>query len=137
MILKLTKQDLMMAATAAVGWYHWEPTQIDVELSSKGDSHNISIHGLLIGGDQPHQEEFEGKRITARFNTKLIGKMVPALRAFGWEVTEDMDLDTDEMKKKLIGEKCDIYIKHRDYQGNPQEDITMWLPFNASNDLPV
>lgn len=137
MILKLTKQDLMMAATASVGWYHWEPTKIEVELSAKGDSHNISIFGLLVGGDQPHQEEFEGKQVVARFNTKLIGKLVPALRAFGWEVTEDMDLDTDELKKKLIGEKVDIQIKHRDYQGNPQEDIAAWLPYGASDSLPV
>lgn len=136
MILKLTKQDLMMAATASVGWYHWEPTKIEITLSNAGDSHNIAIFGVLVGGEQPHQQEFEGKQVVARFNTKLIGKLVPALRAFGWEVTEDMNLDTDELKK-LIGEKVDIQIKHRDYQGNPQEDIAAWLPYGASDTLPV
>lgn len=137
MKLTLTKSDLMTASVPPKNlWYHMEVTKIEIALSAKQDSHNITLTGILMGGDKPHQEEFEGKQVSKLFNTKLIGMIVPPLQALGVEITEGFELDTDELKKDLPGMKADVYITHREWQGQPQAELSMWLPFSASDQLP-
>lgn len=137
MILKLTKSDLMTASVPAKNlWYHMEVTKVEVALSAKQDSHNITITGILMGGDKPHQSEFEGKQVTKLYNSKLIGMIVPALKALGIEIEEGFDLNTDVLKKELPGMKADVFVTHREWQGQPQPELSMWLPFGVSDALP-
>ena len=60
--------------------------------------------------------------LTGEGNAIGLGKLKRLCRAVGYEVPADNLIDSD----RLLGQELLITVKHRDYQGEPQEEVSSY-----------
>jgi hypothetical protein len=127
-IIKITKADILKTKNVTPNWYSCQVVKVHQPTKAKdSDTINYVFDCVILPG-----QEGEGKEIPARFNSALIGKMVPFYSAcIGKQISVEDGIDTDA----FMGKKFDGHVTPNNYQGQLYDNFDNFVPFGASKDL--
>jgi hypothetical protein len=126
-IIKVTKADILKTRNVTPGWYSCQVVKVHPPTKSKeGNTINYVFDCRILDG-----QECAGKEIPARFNSFVIGNLVPFVFACtGIEMDENNDFDTD----KLLGAKFDGKVVPKNFEGNIYDNFEAYIPYGAGKD---
>lgn len=102
-------------------WYDLRIEKVYDEPSSKGDSTNTKVDCRVVGSP------FDGMVVTAIFNEKAPGTIIPFVKAFGVEVEADASYDPKAFEGRMVRG----FITHREWKDKNYNNIADWSEFNG------
>jgi len=120
---QVSASDVKRSKLIKPGWYLFSVVDVRVEKAKDGQSNNIVID--LVG------KEGDAKDVPVRtwISEKAPGLAVPAIKAFGGDVSEETGADFDF--EGIRGMDARLLIETGEYEGRKNNSIKDWAP--ASN----
>jgi hypothetical protein len=128
-IIQFNAKDILMSTVLEGGkWYGCKVTAIaGPTVSNAGDSFNYVVDFTL-----DDKTDVPGKVVPGRYNSKMIGKMIPLVSAIRGAKVEPKSfaLDTDE----ILGKDVDVKMAVEIYEGNPKNEPAEFAPYGKGTD---
>lgn len=123
-IMDVTEDDILATRLVDPGWYKWrvEKLKIKTAKSLKTTNHFYTVRGLT--------EDAKGAVVLMNLNSALKGRILSFMKACsGGEIKPGkLNLNAPVEKKSVFWGK----LRHRDFDGEEQNDIYSFLPENAN-----
>lgn len=123
MRINISPEDLAKNKLIKPGWHPLEVVDYDERKSKNGSSFNyIWTFRCLTPG--------ENAIFTLFFNEQVVGRMSGLVLALGAVETES-GVDVDLNKSELVGKTVKGNVFRGDYNGQPKNDVSEWMPYSA------
>jgi hypothetical protein len=112
-IIQFSQKELKRGEIVDPAWYRVKIESIETKTSSKGDSTNYVMEGLILFDGDTGETKFSDIPLTWNFNSKAPGFMVGFFQALGYTIEADKRYELEA----AAGESIDIFVENGTYEG--------------------
>jgi len=123
-VIEFSDEDLLSGKIVEPAWYHVKVNAIGEKTSSKGDSTNYPVEGIILYNADNGDETFKGVPLTERnwmFNSKIPAFIIDFIKA-----VSDGDVEANKRFElnDAIGRELDTFVGNDTYDGRMKNKVT-------------